>query len=239
MAYNKGNYNNQKTCRGQFYKIKKGDHGFTWRSILFGILGLLLVGCIFSGEEDKSEKASVKTTVASAVVTHQTKENMENSINGFVIPEKIMQRIDEGTWTSPADKSGLEKLIVDQCPFDFRIGFLKEVSQEFDVHNWSMMESESASLIKWLNPEHMETRKMLLGTQDFSVAPGDIDPKQTIIIAHFGTGNDSPIALDYRKDQLNPSVIMMFWGEDPMNDNRWKKIADSFEEFEKAVWAGD
>jgi hypothetical protein len=91
-------------------------------------------------------------------------------------------------------------------------------------------------LVKWLNPKYDEDRIMILGKKDDKVFPGIIDVYKTILFADFGWGSDTPFALDYSNDENNPSVILLYWGNDPIKDNRWKKITNSFEEFEKIIW---
>ena len=60
-------------------------------------------------------------------------------------------------------------------------------------------------------------------------ATHEIDPALTLIIGDFGLGSDAPIALDYRKDLNNPSVICLQWNLNA--DNHWGEIAPNFAEF--------
>ena len=57
----------------------------------------------------------------------------------------------------------------------------------------------------------------------------EIDPALTLIIGDFGLGSDAPIALDYRKDLNEPSIIRLQWNLEA--DNHWVEIAPSFAEF--------
>ena len=61
----------------------------------------------------------------------------------------------------------------------------------------------------------------------------EIDPALTLIIGDFGLGSDAPIALDYRKDRANPSVIRLQWNSGEAN--HWREIAPSFAQFAKMI----
>ena len=98
------------------------------------------------------------------------------------------------------------------------------------------MKSESEALYKWLHPKWETERVMLLGEKDDRITPGDIDTGKVILFGDFGHGSDTPFGLDFRENPNAPSVILLYWGENCETDNRWKKIANSFEEFEEIIW---
>ena len=58
----------------------------------------------------------------------------------------------------------------------------------------------------------------------------DIDPSLTVVIADFGLGSDTAVALDFRGDKDQPAVIRLQWRL-PQQPNRWLPVARSFEEF--------
>jgi hypothetical protein len=62
----------------------------------------------------------------------------------------------------------------------------------------------------------------------------DIVPDRTLVIADFGPGSETALALDYRNDGEKPSVIRLRWGS-PARPNQWVKVADSFEQFWKMI----
>jgi len=82
----------------------------------------------------------------------------------------------------------------------------------------------------------IKTESCCLEKKDDNIFPGDIDTGKVILFADFGHGSDACFALDFRENENSPIVILEYWGENPETDNRWKKIANSFEEFEQIVW---
>ena len=161
-------------------------------------------------------------------------DNLE--INGFQLPKSVIKRIKNGKWKEPFDKSKLEKLIIEKCPFENEVKILKNMINDFTLFSLRLMKSESEQLVKWLHPKWDEERVMLLGKKDDKIYPGNIEPNKVILFADFGHGSDTCFALDYRENNNSPIVILEYWGENSKTDNRWKKIADSFEEFEQIIW---
>lgn len=165
------------------------------------------------------------------------KKNIDTlKINGHKLPKALINRFKNDTWIKPISANGLEELILKKCPFENEINPLKDMMDDFTLYTLSTMKNESEHLSRWLHTKWDSERTMFLGKKDDSIPPGDIDAKGTILFADFGIGNDTPIALDFRNDTETPSVVMLYWGEDCNEDNRWKKIANSFEEFEKIIW---
>ena len=67
----------------------------------------------------------------------------------------------------------------------------------------------------------------------------EIEPSLTLIIGDFGLGSEAPIALDYRKNIDNPSVIRLHWGRPVTRryeNNHWIEIAPSFAEFAQMLF---
>ena len=58
----------------------------------------------------------------------------------------------------------------------------------------------------------------------------EISPELTIVIADFGLGSDTVVALDYRADRDNPAVIRRLWREREQ-PNTWVRCAETFDEF--------
>jgi hypothetical protein len=59
-----------------------------------------------------------------------------------------------------------------------------------------------------------------------------IDAELALIIADFGLGADSPIILDYARNQLNPPVFRLQWlGKDGNVHNEWTQLASDIDEF--------
>ena len=102
------------------------------------------------------------------------------------------------------------------------------------------MKFETEGLTKHCDPSHKDsgTFRIFLGEPDEEYAPGDIDFSKAIVIGDLGTGSDAPVALDYRKEKNNPSVMILHWfrSEDKVK-TRWLRIADSFDEFWQAICA--
>ena len=58
-------------------------------------------------------------------------------------------------------------------------------------------------------------------------ATHEIDIDKAIDIGDFGLGSDSPILLDYRRSNVEPSVIFLKYGE----TNHWHQCASTFKDF--------
>ncbi len=64
----------------------------------------------------------------------------------------------------------------------------------------------------------------------------EIDLDKTVIIADFGLGAESELALNFSENNENPSVIRLKWFYDFEKNLRWAKwvkVTDSFDEFAK------
>lgn len=160
----------------------------------------------------------------------------ELEINGYSLPKRLIDLIKNNKWKVPDNKSNLENLVVENCPFKGEIGFLKEMINNFSLFSLDLMKSESEYLIKWLDPKWDKDRVMLFGKKDNAIYPGYIEYDKVILFADFGYGSDTCFALDFRENEESPIVILEYWGDNPQTDNRWKKVANSFEEFEQIIW---
>ena len=58
----------------------------------------------------------------------------------------------------------------------------------------------------------------------------EINPDYAVLIADFGHGSDAPIALDYRKNENEPSVIRLRWAQKGKG-NHWIEVAPNFATF--------
>ena len=184
-----------------------------------------------------SEKKLVKKNAYKA--EEDLKKDIEQlKINGFHLPKSIITRIKTDAWKEPLSSKRLQKLVLEKFPFEDEneIEALKEMINHFTLYSLGLMKNESECLYKWLHPKWDKERAMLLGKKDDNIFPGDIDIEKVILFADFGHGSDTPIGLDFRDNEKKPSVILLYWGEDCNKDNRWKKIANSFEEFEQIIW---
>jgi hypothetical protein len=60
----------------------------------------------------------------------------------------------------------------------------------------------------------------------------EIDPSRALALGDFGLGSDSPIALDYREDAVNPSVMYLRSSYNERGkQTSWVRCADSFDDF--------
>lgn len=158
-------------------------------------------------------------------------------INGLSLPKSMVNRIKNGLWKAPKDKSILEKIVLAYCSSSEQKALMKTMIPDLSLFSTTLMDTESNNLQYWLlDPELKELKIMFLGKKDPQVSPGYIIPNKTILFADFGRGSDTCFALDYRKNSTNPSVILLYWGKKPEEDNRWRKIANSFEEFDELIW---
>ena len=148
------------------------------------------------------------------------------TINGLKLPERLIQLYETNKWTAPFDKSGIREIL--ELPESLRNRFDRfDDYADFTTYGLGVMTSESLAIKRW----EAAKDSMFLGKEDEIVKPGNIDVNKAILIADLGIGSDSPFVLDYQQEIDNPSVMIIRWGEDAFKDNRWMKIADSFESF--------
>jgi hypothetical protein len=108
--------------------------------------------------------------------------------------------------------------------------------RSLELYGIGNMQRETQGLLaQCTSGEFPEMTKYFLGKPDGQYPPGDIDFFKAIIIADLGT-DSPPIALDYRKDKNDPSVMILhICRRDNEFVTRWLKIADTFEEFWDAI----
>ena len=157
-------------------------------------------------------------------------------INGFNLPGAMIKRLETHKWKAPENKVHLKNLVQDHCPSNIQLDDFFQLIPDFYPWPVDLMKSESERLIKWLDPTWDKDRIMFLGQKDEQVYPGDIEHDQVILFADFGLGSDTCFALDFRENLQRPIVILEYWGKNPRTDNRWIKVADSFEAFEAIIW---
>lgn len=169
------------------------------------------------------------------------KTNVANNIsivNGLTLPKSLVKRLQNDCWKVPVDKTALKKLVVMHYPFEQGDEDLAEDIEDFTLYDVELMIRESEGLQKWEKPAWKAVKSMIMGDIDARISPGNIMHHRTVLFADFGIGSDTPFGLDYRENITEPSVVLLYWGEEP-SDNRWKKIANSFEEFERLIWAAE
>ena len=130
-------------------------------------------------------------------------------VNGLPLPHDLLDLIDSGHWQCPKDQSKVDIIFPDR-------GELKLYSLDY-------MPFENKH---WLN----EINPMFIGKSDVANPPGDIDPKQSILIGDLGLGYDQPIALDLRVSYDDPRVLTLKWSQDG-SSNRWIEIAKDIRTF--------
>lgn len=157
----------------------------------------------------------------------------ELSINQLKLPHKLRNRIKNGRWISPKDKTFLENLVIEKSPFKNDSKLIKGMINSFELYGLRLMNSESEGFKKW---GRMGERIMFHGALEVGIHPGEIDPLKLILFADFGIGNDTPFGLDYRKDENNPSVVLLYYGPNSIKDNRWVEISANFDDFEQIIW---
>ncbi len=158
------------------------------------------------------------------------------TINGYKLPKSMANLIKSGAWKKPRNKKKLSELVIRKCPFANEIKGLKKLIPDFTLYSLGVMQNESEYLDDWHHPKWENDGVMFLGRKDENIYPGNIETDKVILFADFGLGSDMPFGLDYRENPENPTVILLYWGDKPIEDNRWKKIANSFDEFKSVIW---
>jgi hypothetical protein len=154
-------------------------------------------------------------------------------VGDLKLPKGIIERFENNTWQKPSSFDKLEQLILEKNPFELEAENLKKEVKDFELYQLGLIQSETKYLKEW---EDTDAHIMFLGKEDPINSPGCILPEKSLFFADFGIGSDTPFALDYSENLIAPSVLLIYWGENANVDNRWIKIANSFQEFEKAVW---
>jgi hypothetical protein len=61
--------------------------------------------------------------------------------------------------------------------------------------------------------------------------PGDMSPRQFLLIGDLGHGTDQPLALDYRETASAPTVVFL----EHTPNSHWKRIAPTIEAFAEQI----
>jgi hypothetical protein len=140
------------------------------------------------------------------------------NVHGLKIPDDIVRLIENGWW--PTKDNAMHQNLVCLVKSDK----VRKISK--DEKSIYFFPPPFRRLVKCIdnNP-----RFWLSST----AALREIDPFKAIDIADFGLGSDSPILLDYRKNQENPAVIYLKYSKH--NKTHWMKCAESFSEFLKIL----
>lgn len=158
------------------------------------------------------------------------------TVNGLRLPQGLISRISQNQWVSPQSLKGIQDLVIENYPFENDPSLLFEQLDEFCPYSFKSMELETRGCYQWRDEYWATERVKMLGREDETVFPGNIIPEKSILIADFGLGSDCPIVLDYRNGLNDPTVLILYWNNYPDFENRFKKIAGNFAEFEMKVW---
>lgn len=177
-------------------------------------------------------------------ISFKAQEELKNGIdklkiNGYQLPQSVINRFKNKTWKEPINNENFKKTVIENCPFQEEVKQLNFMIDDFSLFSLELMKCESEYLKHWLDPEWEKDRVLFLGKKDQKNYPGNIEHDKVILFADFGHGSDTCFALDYKDNNMCPSVILLYRGKDPYEETRWKKIATSFEEFEKIIWKGE
>jgi len=129
-------------------------------------------------------------------------------INGLPLPQGLLDLIATGRWRCPDNQSKVNRVFPDR-------GELKLYSLDY-------MPFEN----KWWVDE---TDPMFIGASDNAQSPGDINPRQSVLIGDLGIGYDQPIALDYRVSLDEPHIVTLQWSAYG-KENRWVEIAANIDQ---------
>ena len=137
-------------------------------------------------------------------------------INGLPLPSVLLTLMNAGRWKRPDDLAEWNR-VFPVCGSDsslYKLETMQRVNKD------------------WLD----EQNPLWFGVPDALKAPGDIDPRLSVLIGDLGTGYDQPIALDYRASIENPRVLTLEWSEVADKINLWSEIAPHVTAF--AEWIG-
>lgn len=116
-------------------------------------------------------------------------------------------------------KNGECNVLIEKLDFE---GLRNSANVKVNFYHYDGMWARTSRFLS----EHDRT---MLGHPDSDQPPGNLNPQQCVLIGDVGL--DQPLALDYQKSSVTPSVVTLQWGDNPVTDNRWVKIANSFDEF--------
>jgi len=135
-------------------------------------------------------------------------------VDDLKIPDEIIKLIDIGWWPSKENASKqYEKCLIDK-------------------ENVKLIDKESDEIIFQHPPFYRLDREVDFNPRFWlskQASLKEINPFKAVDIADFGMGSDSPILLDYRENENNPSV--MFLNYTNGLESHWVKCADNFQHF--------
>jgi hypothetical protein len=133
----------------------------------------------------------------------------------FALPPLLVSLVERGEW--PADDyAALRQHVVPRVTPGCVKAFAPEENRLFlYAAPWFDSIGAGVRANKGLTPEQE--------------AIADIDPERTLVIADFGLGSDTAVALDYRGEPA-PTVIRLQWRL-PDAPNRWVPVAPTFDAF--------
>ncbi|HSC76233.1 MAG TPA: SMI1/KNR4 family protein [Pseudomonadales bacterium] len=123
-------------------------------------------------------------------------------INGMRLPARLVVAMADGTWTAAGGR-WKELFPPDEVvrPKLYSLNLMHQVNE------------------KWRNESH----PVFVGVADDHVTPGKLIPSRSLLIGELQ--GDSMIALDYRQEDEDPSVVFLNL------EGRWVEVAASFDEF--------
>ncbi|MCU0439281.1 MAG: hypothetical protein MUC49_15395 [Raineya sp.] len=90
--------------------------------------------------------------------------------------------------------------------------------EDIDFYDLQLAERETLAIPRW--NDH------IISFPTDIMPPVDIDYEKCLLFADFGWGSDTPLALDYRENLENPSILLYLWCHEDDITNRWLKIAE-------------
>jgi len=129
-------------------------------------------------------------------------------LNGLPLPGQLVDLIDKDRWIAPGEER--IRTVFGEKPS--RATFYSLEDMQFENDAWAT-----------------ETLLAYLGQADVNFPPGDIDPRQSVLIGDLG--HDLPFALDYRDNAADPRVVFL----GTRVENRWITIAKNFADLVSAL----
>jgi len=182
---------------------------------------------------------NLKNFITNLVKKHDAKNVAKRHdlfvINNCRIPATIINKINCKEWNSELiNKEKLLELVKHNYPFqDEKCEIDWNFINQLMLYPIELMKSETNGIKKWVNTKN---ELMFIGKIDTGHVPGKIDINRSILIADFGNGFDTVIALDFSESSQNPSVIFSYWSSHPEVNVTWIKIAENYCNFEELVW---
>lgn len=135
------------------------------------------------------------------------------AINGLPLPPDLLALVEAGRWTSSTSQATVDRL------------FPAEPGARLELKLYTLDYMPFENKYWWY-----EDDPEFLGAPDEDRAPGDIDPKRSVLVGDLGHGSDQPIALDYRLSRDEPRVLTLDWSQ-PERGLRWVVIAPNVRVF--------